>query len=60
VRLAARGARDLDHGTEPVADPGERTALRRQARAVQLQAVVRGSFLTVLALAARWLVELSR
>jgi hypothetical protein len=34
VRLAARGARNLDRGDEPVTDPEEARRLRAQARRV--------------------------
>ncbi|MDH4044211.1 MAG: hypothetical protein OEY20_06935 [Gemmatimonadota bacterium] len=60
MRLAARGARDLDQGTESIADPTERSTLRRQARAVHLQALTRAVFLTVLAFGIGALVQLSR
>jgi hypothetical protein len=37
VILAARGARNLDEGVEPVEDEGERRALRHRARLVYIQ-----------------------
>jgi hypothetical protein len=60
VGLAARGARDLDHGPERIDDPAERAALRRRARHVHVQSLLLATFGTVLAVAFRLLVFLSR
>jgi len=60
VRLAARGTRDLDDGEERVADDATRAALRRRARHVHVQSLVLAIFGTLLAVAARLLIRLSR
>jgi len=60
VRLAARGTRDLDGGEERVEDDAERAALRRRARGVRIQSALLAIFGTVLAMAVRALIVLSR
>ena len=50
VALAAKGARNLDAGEEPVADAGEAHRLRRQALAVLLQSLALAAVLTAAAL----------
>ena len=60
MRLAARGTRDLDDGEERVDDEAERAGLRRRARDVHIQSLLLASFGTVLAVAFRLLVALSR
>ena len=50
VRLAAQGQRDLDRGSEAVADPWLRSQLKRQAREVVIEAVLAAAFLTGIAL----------
>jgi hypothetical protein len=57
VRLAARGARDMDRGAEPVRDAGEARQLRGQALRIHAESVVAAVLLTGLALlAAAWAV----
>ena len=46
VRLAARGQRNLDRGSEAVADPWLSTQLRRQAREIVIEAVLAATLLT--------------
>jgi len=53
VRLAARGARDMDDGVQPVMERAERAALRRRARGLQLRATLWTVAGVVLALALR-------
>jgi hypothetical protein len=60
VRLAARGTRDLDGGEEPVEDAAKHAALRRRAREVHVQSLLLATFGTVVAVAFRLLVTLSR
>jgi hypothetical protein len=50
VRLAARGARDLDHGEEPVSDPNEATRLRAQTRRIYTESLAIAALTTGLAL----------
>jgi hypothetical protein len=50
VRLAARGARNMDGGDEPVGDPEEVRRLRGQARRVYVESVVLAVLLTGLGL----------
>jgi hypothetical protein len=50
VRLAAQGQRDLDRGSEAVADPWLMSQLKRQAREVVIEAVLAATFLTGVAL----------
>ena len=50
MRLAARGQRDLDGGEELVDDPLLAVQLHRQAREVQVEAVLIAGALTGLAL----------
>lgn len=52
MKLAARGARDLDHGVEPVTDVTEARLLRMQAARIHLTGVVVATLLTGLALIA--------
>jgi hypothetical protein len=55
VRLAARGARNMDFGNELVNDPQEARRLRAQARRVYLETVSGAALLTGLGLlAAVW------
>jgi hypothetical protein len=55
VRLAARGARDMGGGAEPVRDAGEARQLRSQALRVHAESVVVAALATSLALlAAAW------
>jgi hypothetical protein len=46
VRLAARGQRNLDRGSEAVADPWLSTQLKRQAREIVIEAVLAATLLT--------------
>lgn len=46
VRLAARGQRDLDRGSEAVSDPWLLSQLRRQAREVFIEAVLAAALVT--------------
>jgi len=48
VRLAARGLRDMDMGSEPITDRAELEQVRRQARTVHLKALVTAAVLTVI------------
>jgi hypothetical protein len=50
VRLAARGQRDLDRGSEAVTDPWLLSQLKRQAREVFIEAVLAAALLTGIAL----------
>jgi hypothetical protein len=52
VRLAARGARNLDRGDELVNDPEEARRLRAQARRVYLETLSGAALLTGLGLLA--------
>jgi hypothetical protein len=49
VKLAARGRRDLDRGSEAIDDAGELARVRRQARAVYSKALLAAVVLTALA-----------
>ena len=49
-RLAARGQRDLDRGSEAVADPWLLNQLKRQAREVIIEALLAAALLTGIAL----------
>jgi hypothetical protein len=49
VRLAARGRRDLDRGTEPITDPRELAQVRRQARTVYIKSLIAAAVLAALA-----------
>lgn len=49
MRLAARGARELGGGVEPIADPAEARLLRLQAARVHVSAVVIATLLAGLA-----------
>jgi hypothetical protein len=51
VKLAARGRRDMDRGSEAIEDAGELAKVRRQARAVHIKALVAAAALTALAVA---------
>lgn len=48
MRLASRGLRDMDHGTESVTDAVADRALRRQARRVQWSALLAAAVPTAL------------
>jgi hypothetical protein len=50
IRLAAQGQRNLDRGSETVADPWLMSQLKRQAREVVIEAVLAAAFLTGVAL----------
>ena len=50
MRLAARGARETEHGQEPVTDTWLAGQLRRQARSIVVQAVLAAMVLTALTL----------
>ena len=50
VHLAARGHRNLDRGSEAVADPWLLSQLKRQAREVMIEAVLAAALLTGIAL----------
>jgi len=50
VRLAARGAREVGRGVEPIDDPWLLGQLRRQAREVQVEALLVATLLTGFAL----------
>ena len=51
VALAARGLRNMDAGDEPITDPAELHTIKGQARAVNLQAVVIATAVTLVLLA---------
>ncbi|MGH7324392.1 MAG: hypothetical protein ACREJ9_07070 [Candidatus Rokuibacteriota bacterium] len=56
MRLAARGARDMDGGEVEVTDPGEVGLLRAQAVRIYIESFVGAALLTGLSLlAAVWL-----
>jgi hypothetical protein len=46
VRLAARGARNLDGGDEPVTDPEQARRLRAQARRIHAESLVAAGLAT--------------
>jgi hypothetical protein len=46
VRLAAQGQRNLDRGSEAVADPWLSSQLKRQAREIVIEAVLAAALLT--------------
>ena len=48
MKLAARGLRDMDKGAEPVADPAERSRIRRQARIVHMKSLITAAILTAI------------
>jgi hypothetical protein len=50
VQLAARGARETAHGTEPVTDSWLSGQLRRQARDIVVHAALAATVLTALTL----------
>ena len=50
MRLAARGARETDHGVEPVTDSWLLGQLRRQARSIVVQSLLAATVLTALTL----------
>lgn len=57
MRLAARGARNMDGGDEVIGDPDEVRRLRAQARRVYAESVIGAALLTGLGLlAAVWFV----
>jgi hypothetical protein len=51
VALAGQGTRNLDSGPEPIADQSERLQVQRQARKVQMEALLAALFLTGVVLA---------
>ena len=51
MRLAARGARNLDQGEEPITDALTAGVIRRQAHRVHIQSLLVALVLTVLCLA---------
>ncbi|MGH7388311.1 MAG: hypothetical protein ACREM3_02475 [Candidatus Rokuibacteriota bacterium] len=56
MRLAARGARETESGTQPVADPEEARLLKDQARRVVAESIALGALLTGLGvLGSAWL-----
>lgn len=56
MRLAARGARNMDGGDEPVTNPEEVRQLRAQAARIHLESVAAAVLLTGLSLLASvWL-----
>jgi hypothetical protein len=50
VKLAARGARDMDTGIEDIKDDPVLAQVRRQARKVNFESMVTAAVLTVLIL----------
>jgi len=48
VRLAARGLRDMDDGSEPITDTAELAQVRRQSRGVHLKSVIVAVVLTAI------------
>ena len=50
VSMAARGARNMDVGVEPIGDAAERDALREQARRVHRLALLMAGLLTAAAM----------
>ena len=48
MKLAARGQRDMDQGSEPITDPQELSSIRRQARGVYLKSWITAFVLTIL------------
>ena len=48
MALAARGARDLDNGEQPVEDEGKRSLLLAQARSVYMRSGLLAVFGTLL------------
>lgn len=50
MSLAARGAREVGRGVEPIADPWLVGQLRRQAREVHVEAILVAALLTGLTL----------
>ena len=53
MALAARGARDMDSGREPVADPAEAATLRHQAVLISAQSTFVAALMTLIALVSR-------
>lgn len=51
MNLASRGQRDMDKGSEAIADSAELAQVRRQARKVHILGLVGGILLTGIALA---------
>jgi hypothetical protein len=54
VRLAARGARDMDAGPEAVPDPAEARLLRTQAIRIYAASFAGALLLTALGVLAAW------
>lgn len=50
MRLAARGARETEHGPEPVTDTWLARELRRQGRDIVVQSLLAATVLTALTL----------
>lgn len=50
MKLASRGQRDMDTGSQPIADKAEADQIRRQAQAVYIKALISAAILTALAL----------
>ena len=48
MKLAARGLRDLDNGSQPITDPAELAQVRRQARVVHMKSIISSVVLTTL------------
>jgi hypothetical protein len=46
VRLAARGLREMDTGSEPITDPGELARVRNQALTVHVKSLIFAVVLT--------------
>ncbi|MGH7520610.1 MAG: hypothetical protein ACREMI_04985 [Gemmatimonadales bacterium] len=46
MRLAARGQRDMDSGSEPIQDAGDLRRIRRQALRVHLKSLIAAVLLT--------------
>jgi hypothetical protein len=49
MRLAARGARDMDSGVESITDPEERAALRHRALIIVARATLIAVLITLIA-----------
>lgn len=49
MRLAARGARDMDTGPEPVTDPEEAAVLRHRALVIVTRATIIAALMTLIA-----------
>lgn len=49
MALAARGARDMDSGMEPITDPEERAGLRHRALIIVARATLIAALMTLIA-----------